>query len=132
MDEKTLVFDSARTLDPNLLLSTIMNNGGFGGNGNWIWVLFLILLFGRNGFGGDSMGTGYLSNQIANGTGRDLLMQAINTNGTSIGQLASTLNCDINSVKCAINQLQTAISNVGAQSGMSAADVKNSITMGNM
>ena len=78
------------------------------------------------------MGTGYLSNQIANGTGRDLLMQAINTNGTSIGQLASTLNCDINSVKGAINQLQAAISSVGAQTGMSAADVKNSITMGNM
>lgn len=36
-------------IDPSVL--AMMNNGGFG-NGNWIWVFFLILLFGRNGFGG--------------------------------------------------------------------------------
>lgn len=41
-------------LDPNLLLSTVMNNGGFGGNGNWVWIIFLLLLFGRNGFGNNN------------------------------------------------------------------------------
>lgn len=131
-DAKTLVFDSAKTLDPNLLLSTVMNNGGFGGNGNWVWIMFLFLLWGRGGYGDNSMGTGYLSNQIANGTGRDLLMQAINGNGQAISSLASTLNCDINSVKAAINGVQTSILQVGSQVGMSAADVKNAITMGNM
>lgn len=127
---------AARTFDPNLLVSQMMNNNGFGGNGNWIWVLFLFLLFGRNGYGfnGDSnvLGTGYLSNQITNTAGRDLLMQAINTNGANLTQLASTLNCDSNSIKCAINQLQAALSQVGNQVGMSSADVKNAITMGNM
>ena len=128
------------TFDPNLLLTSMMNNGGFGGNGNWIWVIFLFFLFGwrgNNGFGGNggdcgAMGTGYLSNQITNTAGRDLLMQAINGNGAAVQNLASTLNCDINSIKCAINGVQSSISQVGNQVGMSAADVKSAITTGNM
>lgn len=124
-------------VDPNLLLTSIMNNGGFGGNGNWIWIVFLFLLWGRNGYGfnggeGNALGTGYLSNQITNTAGRDLLMQAINGNGNAVQQLASTLNCDINSIKCAINGVQSSINQVGNQVGMSAADVKNAVTMGNM
>lgn len=123
------------TLDPNLLISQIMNNGGFGGNGNWIWIIFLFLLFGRNGFGnyGDNvLGTGYLSNQINNTSGRDLLMQAINGNGTALQNLSTMLNSDINSIKCAINGVQSSICQVGNQIGMSTADVKNAITTGNM
>ena len=88
-------------LDPNLLITQIMNNGGFGNNGNWIWIIFLFLLFGRNGFGnyGDNvLGTGYLSNQINNTSGRDLLMQAINGNGTALQNLSNMLNSDINSI----------------------------------
>ena len=125
-------------VDPNLLLTTMMNNGGFGGNGSWIWIIFLFFLYGwrGNGFGGSTdngaLGTGYLSNQISNGTGRELLMQAINGNGQAISTLSSTLNCDINSVKSAINSVQSAICSVGNQVGMSAADVKNAITTGNM
>lgn len=130
--------NSGNSVDPNLLLTSIMNNGGFGGNGNWIWIIFLFFLFGwrNNGFGGTGsdgvLGTGYLSNQITNTAGRDLLMQAINGNGNAVQQLASTLNSDINSIKCAINGVQSSICQVGNQVGMSAADVKNAVTMGNM
>lgn len=126
---------SNTVLDPNLLISQIMNNGGFGGNGNWIWIIFLFLLFGRNGFGnyGDNvLGTGYLSNQINNTSGRDLLMQAINGNGNAIQNLSNMLNANIESIKCAINGVQSSICQVGNQIGMSAADVKNAITTGNM
>ena len=122
-------------LDPNLLITQIMNNGGFGNNGNWIWIIFLFFLFGRNGFGnyGDNvLGTGYLSNQINNTSGRDLLMQAINGNGTALQNLSNMLNSDINSIKCAINGVQSSICQVGNQIGMSTADVKNAITTGNM
>lgn len=121
-------------LDPNLLISQIMNNGGFGSNGNWIWIIFLFLLFGRNGFGnyGDVLGTGYLSNQINNTSGRDLLMQAINGNGNAVQNLSNMLNTNIESIKCAINGVQSSICQVGNQIGMSAADVKNAITTGNM
>ena len=119
-------------IDPNVL--AMMNNGGFG-NGNWIWVFFLILLFGRNGFGGygdNVAGTGYLSNQITNTAGRDLLMQAINGNGAAVQNLASTLNCDIKSIKCAINGVQSSICQVGNQVGMSSQQIVNAIQQGNM
>lgn len=142
-DSKVYMLPDAGTnsgVDPNLLLTSMMNNGGFGGNGSWIWVLFLFFLFGwrgNNGFGGNggdcgTLGTGYLSNQITNTAGRDLLMQAINGNGSKLGELASILNSDINSIKGAINNVQSAICNVGNQVGMSSADVKNAITTGNM
>ena len=119
-------------IDPSVL--AMMNNGSFG-NGNWIWILFLILLFGRNGFGGygdNVAGTGYLSNQITNTAGRDLLMQAITGNGTAIQNLASSLNCDINSIKCAINGVQSSICQVGNQVGMSGQQIINAIQQGNM
>lgn len=121
------------SVDPNLLLS-MMNNGGFGG-GNWIWIIFLFLLYRRNGYGLDgnnAIGTGYLSNQITNTAGRDLLMQAINGNGNAIQNLSNMLNSDINSIKCALNGVQSSINQVGNQAGMSAAQVTNAITTGNM
>ena len=120
------------SIDPSVV--AMMNNGGFG-NGNWIWILFLILLFGRNGFGGHGdnvAGTGYLSNQITNTASRDLLMQAITGNGTAVQNLASSLNCDINSIKCAINGVQSSICQVGNQVGMSGQQIINAIQQGNM
>lgn len=123
-------------VDPNLLLSSMMNNGGLGG-GNWMWIIFLFFLFGwrGNGYGMEGnglLGTGYLSNQLNNASGRDLLMQAINGNGAAVSQLATTLNSDINSIKNALINVQSAIAGVGNQVGMSAAQVTNAITTGNM
>ena len=37
------------SIDPNLLMA-LNNNGGFGGN-NWIWILFLWLIWGWGGNG---------------------------------------------------------------------------------
>ena len=64
-------------IDPNLLLA-LNNNGGFGGN-NWIWILFLWMIWGWGGNGnwGGNGSNGFLSNQIANDSGRELLMNAI-------------------------------------------------------
>ena len=87
-------------------------NCGFGGEGGWfMWVIFLFFLmgWGGNGWGGfgnnraGSAGDAALGNLINNDSGREMLMSAIQGNGNAINQLASTLNCDINSVKSAIN-----------------------------
>ena len=118
-------------LDPNLLLS-MMNNGGFGGNGNWIWIIFLFFLYGwnRNGFFGNNGVAG--EGTIASTAEREMLLQAINGNGAAIGNLATTLNCDINSVKDAINAVQSSICNVGNQVGLTSQQVINAIQQGNM
>ena len=93
---------------------------GWGGNG---W----------NGFGnrGNLAGDAALGNLINNDNGRELLMSAIQGNGNAINQLASTVNCDINSVKGAINAVMSQIQNVGNQVGMSSQQIINAIQSGN-
>ena len=124
----------ASGIDPNLLLA-LQNNGGFGGNGNWIWILFLWLIWGNNGWGGNGFGgnngTGYLANQISNSEGRDLLLQAINGRADALGQLASITNTGVETVKNGIFALQNSINQVGSQVGMSGLEVQNAIALGN-
>jgi hypothetical protein len=124
----------ASGIDPNLLLA-LQNNGGFGNNGNWMWILFLWLIWGNNGWGGNGFGgnngTGYLANQISNSEGRDLLLQAINGRADALGQLASITNTGVETVKNGIFALQNSINQVGAQVGMSGLEVQNAIALGN-
>lgn len=149
-DEKTYVFDSGagnsvisalapmlqnRGIDPGVL-ALMNNNDGFGGNGGWfIWILFLAVMWGgwggRGGFGGYDNGTGFLASQLNNDYGRDVLLQAINGNGTAISQLATTLNCDINAVQTALQSISTQIQSVGNTVGLTGQQIINSIQAGN-
>lgn len=132
-DVKTFMFPDSGTrsggLDPNALLAMMNNGGGFGGNGNLIWAIFILFLFGQkrnNGlFGGDGGGS------VAGTAERELLMSAIQGNGNAIGQLATTLNCDVNSIKTAIGNVQSAIQGVGNQVGLTGQQVINAIQAGN-
>ena len=135
-DSKVFMFPegaSKGAIDPNLLLA-LNQNGGFGGNGNWIWILFLWLIWGGNwnngGFGGNN-GTGFLANQLNNDAGRDLLLQAINGRADAAAQIASITNTGVETVKNGIFALQNAISQVGTQVGMSGLQVQNAIQAGN-
>lgn len=120
-------------IDPNLLLA-MNNNGGFGGN-NWIWILFLWLIWGGawgNGWNGNNNGgAGFLSNQISNDAGRELLMNAIQGNSQSIQSLANLLNTEVNTVQNGIFTLNNAITSVGTQVGMSGLQIQNAIQSGN-
>ena len=126
---------SGNSLDPNLLYTTMLNNNGFGGNGNWIWILFLWMIFGwgGNGFGGygNNGAAGFLSNQMSNDTGRELLMNAIQGNGSAISQLASLLNTEVQTVQNGIFTLNNAITSVGSQVGMTGLQTINAIQSGN-
>ena len=121
-----------QSIDP-LLAMLLNNNGGFGNNGNWIWIFFLFLLWGRNGwnngFGGDSAnGIGCMAN---NETARELFMQGINGNRAALEQLSTIINCkfdDVNSTLCA---LMGKIDQVGNQVGMSAQQIINAVQAGN-
>ena len=152
--EKTYVFDTAAdkgSLDSSAIIASLMNNRGvdpnlmamltnasknqdaWGGNGCWwIWVIIMFWLWGGNGnMFGRNGGLDGIPNQINNDFGRDILLQAINGNGTAISQLASTLNCDMNALQNAICQVQSSIQGVGNQVGMSGQQIINAIQSGN-
>lgn len=122
-----------------------MNNGGFGnGLGGWgggILGFFLGLLFGNgwNGFGGfggfgGGNGAGFLSNQIDNNAGRELLMNAINSNGeasrAAIGNLSTMLGQDYSQVSAAVSALQAGLSSLALQQAVSVPQIINSIQSG--
>ena len=122
------------------------NNGGLFGNNGWgggILGFFLGLLFGNGwggfgngfGFGGGNSGVGFLSNQLNNDSGRELLMNAINSNGeasrAAISALATSLGQDFNLVNSAVQTLQSGLSTLAMQQAVSVPQIINSIQSGN-
>ena len=151
--EKTYVFDTAdkggfdstaliaslmgnRGVDPNLMAliqNASKNQDAWGGGGMWwIWVIIMFWLWGGNGnmFGRNGMADG-IPNQLNNDFGREVLLQAINGNGTALSQLATTLNCDVNALQTAIGQVQSSIQSMANQVGMTGQQIINSIQQGN-
>lgn len=128
-----------RGLDPNMVFAMMNGRNGFGGEGGaFLWVIFLFFLMGWGGngwggFGGNRGGQAAadLGNLINNDAGRELLMQAIQGNANAIGQLATTLHCDVNAIQTAINGLQTQLCNIGSQIGMSGQQIINAVQSGN-
>ena len=124
-----------------------MNNGGFGnGLGGWGGGIlgFLLGLFFGNGWGGfggfgggwgGGSGAGFLSNQIDNNAGRELLMNAINSNGeasrSAIQNLSTMLGQDYGQVSAAVATLQAGLSNLALQQAVSVPQIINSIQSGN-
>lgn len=123
-----------RGIDPNILFAMNGNNCFGGNNGGWfIWILFLLVLFNRNGFGfgNGENGTAYLSNMMNNDAGRECLQQLIQGNTTKLSELASILNCDSKSIQNALCGINGAIQQVGSQIGMSGMQTINAIQAGN-
>ena len=136
-DSKVFMFPDAAakagSIDPNLLLA-LQNNGGFG-NGGWIWILFLWMMWQNGGYGNNGYGfgggTGFLANQLNNDAGRDLLLQALNGRADALGQLAGITNTSIEAVKTALGQIQLGIQQTSAQVGMSGLETINALQLGN-
>lgn len=119
----------SKGVDPSVI--AMMRNGDFGGN-SCIWIIFLLFLFGWGGNGAWGRNNdSSLQTAINNGTGRELIMSAIQGNATSISQLATTLNCDVNAIQTAINGVQNSIMSVGNQLGLSSQQIINSVQSGN-
>jgi hypothetical protein len=135
-DSKVFMFPDAakNSIDPGLL--ALLNNSGGFGNNNWIWVLFLWMMWGANGngwgngFGGNN-GTGYLANQMSNDAGRDLLLQAINGRADALSQLATMTGGNLDQVRTVLGQIQLGISQATAQTGMSGLETVNALQLGN-
>lgn len=119
-----------RGLDPSVLYA-LNNNGNMNGS-EFIWILFLLMFCGNGNFlGRGNNGNDFLSSQINNTAGRDLLLQGIQGNANAIGQLASTLSADFNAVQSGITSLLSATQGVGSQVGMTGLQTINAIQAGN-
>ena len=146
MAESTVVYTPENNGGSIPAWMAMQNNGLFGGNG-WgggILGFFLGLLFGNgwggfgNGFGGwggGANGAGFLSNQINNDSGRELLMNAITSQGeasrTATQNLATMLGQDFNLVNANVQAIQSALSTLALQQAVSVPQIINSIQSGN-
>lgn len=124
-----LPFLQQRGIDPAYLTSLMgNNNGGFFGNNAWEGIIALIVvaaIFGNNGNGGIFGGGNN------NSAEREMLMSAIQRNGTDLSQLAQTIGCPNGRLQDAIGQVSTQICNFAGQNGLSFQQVINSIQAGN-
>ena len=150
---RTYVFDGNGSnqsgLGSDLLTGAMLGGGGFGGfgGGNWILPFLLFALWGgnwggwgngfgfgnRGGFGGgccNAAGFGFISDQLNNDAGRELIMQDIQGIANAIGQLSSTLNCSTGELRTALNGISTQICNLGNTMGMNTMQVIQAINNG--
>ena len=105
------------------------NNGGlFGGRGfeDIIALIIVAALFG-NGNGNGLFGGGNNTNSAE----REMLMSAIQRNGTDLSQLAQTIGCSTSRIHDAIGQVTNQICNLAGQNAMSFQQVINAIQAGN-
>ena len=103
--------------------------------------MFAQRMWGGNGFGGFGGGQGLqdveiqsqlsgLREQLNTNQNTGLLMDAIKGNGTAVGQLATSLNCDFNTLNSAICDVRGGVDRVAGQVGFSAERVINAISSG--
>ena len=127
-DSKVFMFpDAAKSSGIDTGLLALLNqNGGFGGNGSWMWFIFLWMMWSRNG------GNGNFNDYVAqmNNQGQQYLAEIMNGRFDNLNTLAQIVNQSVETVKNGIFTLQSSIQQVGAQVGMSALQTQNAIAMG--
>lgn len=116
-------------LDTSYLMGLLSgnNNGGFFGNNGFESIIALIIVAAI--FGNGNFGFG-CNNNHANNAEREMLMSAIQRNGTDLSQLAQSLNCSVGRINDAVNAVASQICNLSGQLGMSSQQIINSIQSG--
>ena len=120
--------------------------GGFGYGMNGIADLFGLAIiasmfgwngggFGNGGFGGGGAAAGYLANQLNNDSGRELIMNAITSQGeaqrSAVQNLAATIGQDFNLVNAGVQNVQNALNAMAVQQAVSVPQIINAIQSGN-
>jgi cellobiose-specific phosphotransferase system component IIA len=129
----------------NIPFSIPIGGNGFGfGNGmNGIVDLFglaiIASIFGWNnggfgGWGGNAGGAGFLSNQLNNDSGRELIMNAVTSQGeasrTAIQTLSTMLGQDFNLVNAGVQSAQNTLNQIANAQGMSTLQLINAVQAG--
>ena len=123
-----LPFLQQRGIDPAYISGLMGNNGGFFGNNAWEGIIALIVVAAIFGNGN---GNGLFGGGNSNSAEREMLMSAIQRNGTDLSQLAQSIGCSSDRLRDAIGDVSTQICNFAGQSGLSFQQVINSIQAGN-
>lgn len=118
-------------------------NGGMGGQWNNPFIYLVWMMFANRFFGNGEWGNGQnaqnieVQNQLAairsqmqDNQNSNLVMDAIKGNATAIGQLASNLNCDFNTLNSAVCDVKSGIDKVAGAVGFSAERVINAAERG--
>lgn len=119
-------------------------NGGMGGQWNNPFIYLVWMMFANRFFGNGEWGNGQnaqnveVQNQLAairsqmqDNQNSNLLMDAVKGNATAIGQLASNLNCDFNTLNSAVCDVKSGIDKVAGAVGFSSERVINAVQSGN-
>lgn len=130
-------------LDPNVLVNALGrdNDSFMGGNNGLLWI-FLLLLFGGNGFGFGSKGAAgdvavtaaveaAMAKAQAAGYSTDTILTAIAGNKEQVGQLGSYLGVEINQVQAALTGISNGLCELGYKMGTDTASIISNITTGN-
>lgn len=121
---------------PGMFAGAGFGNGGFGnGFGGTIGELIgLAIVASIFGWGGNGFGFGGRGNAAAGALqtaeGQALVMQALQGTDADIRQLATTMNCDFNSVKDALCGINATLATIGSQHELTALQVINAIQSG--
>lgn len=119
--------------------------GGFGYGMNGVFDIFALAIIANmfgwngNGFGGfgggNNNGLGFLANQLNNDSGRELLMNAITSQGeanrSAVQNLATTLGQDFDLVNAAVSNMQNSLQTLALQQAVSVPQIINAIQSGN-
>jgi len=120
--------------------------GGFGANqwmNNPFAYMMMMAVMREFGYGSGGWGNGQnaqniemqnqlqaIRSQLQDNQNSNLLMDAVKGNNTAIGQLASNLNCDFNTLNTAVCSVKSAVDSVAAATGFSAERVINAAQSG--
>ena len=121
----------------------LFGNGGYGMNGiaDLFGLAIIASMFGWNGggfgyggFGNGNGAAGFISNQLSNDSGRELLMNAITNQGeasrTAIQTLSTMLGQDFNLVNAGIQSAQNTLNQIANAQGMSTLQMINAVQAG--
>lgn len=119
------------------MLAASGNLGNSWNNNPFIYLVWMMMMRYMNGWG-ENNGENYNSRQIAQlqdsvntNHNNDLAMAAINGNGNAVRELATSMNCNFNTVNQAVCGVRSAIEEVGGKVGFSSERVINAVLLGN-
>ena len=139
-DDRTIIFPEGNN-NPGFAYPSFGGIGSFGSIADLFGLAIIASMFGWNGgnwgggnFGGGAGAAGFLSNQLNNDSGRELIMNAVTSQGeasrTAISNLSNMRGQDFNLVNAAVMNVQNALSSLALQQAVSVPQIMNSIASG--